>query len=612
MINGIYIAIIAQVFLGISIVIDKYILHAKEGRKPISYVFWIGVLNIFGGFLLLYKFQAPSLMLVSLSALAGLIFLLALLFYYKAIYAGAVSESAPVIGGLAPIATYYLESLIGFSEIDLVQKVAFGILVFSGFLFLSAEKMNFKKVLPWAILASIFTAFAVVLEKLVFSETNFSTGFGMMKLFTFLSALGLLLIPKVKAQIFSDSKDTSTKHGVQYFANRILAASGSFLIFYAISVENRPALIEAVAGLRYAVIFVFAYILYKYNHKHLKDKFAGWAFTIKIIATLLIITGLGILSIQHYYLAKPFPAKEHTSWGVTFSTKMAENFSLDSKIALKEIVDELRPEVVRIATYWDEIQLSPTEYDFSKVDWQMDMLRDSHVPTILAYGRKTPRWPECHVPTWLKDKPTEEINTELVKYVAIVTERYKDYSNLKYLQVENEPFLIFGVCPPPDANLVDRELEAVRQVGSGHLMLGTDGGEFGDWYRIAKRTDVFGTTLYRKVNTDLFGRITYPIVPEFYPLKADIVRFLTGKPDQKFIVVELGLEPWTKKQIYEISVEEQVALFPLEEFKENIEYARQTKFTEFYLWGVEWWYWLKTTKNFPDYWDIAKGVMDRQ
>ena len=74
-------------------------------------------------------------------------------------------------------------------------------------------------------------------------------------------------------------------------------------------------------------------------------------------------------------------------------------------------------------------------------------------------------------------------------------------------------------------------------------------------------------------------------------------------------MAELGLEPWTKKQIYEISVAEQVALFSPEEFKGNIEYARQTKFDEFYLWGVEWWYWLKTTKNFTDYWDIAKTAM---
>ena len=70
--NGIFIAIVAQVFLGISIVIDKYILHSKEGRRPISYVFWIGILNIFGAAFLLYKFQMPSLMLVGLSALAGL------------------------------------------------------------------------------------------------------------------------------------------------------------------------------------------------------------------------------------------------------------------------------------------------------------------------------------------------------------------------------------------------------------------------------------------------------------------------------------------------------------------------------------------------------------
>lgn len=609
--NGIFIAILAQVFLGISIVVDKYILHSKEGRKPISYVFWIGVLNVFGGLLLFYNFQTPSLMLVGLSALAGFAFLLAILFYYRAIYEGAVSEAAPVIGGLAPVAAYYLESLIGFSEINIAEKLAFGILVFSGFLFLASQKVNFKKVLPWAILASIFTAFALVLEKIVFSETNFSTGFGMMKLFSFVAALLLLLIPKVKKQIFSDSKGTSKKHGIQYFGNRILAAAGSFLIFYSISVESRPAIVEAMSGLRYAIIFVLAYILWKRGYKELKDKFTGWTFVLKIVATIFIVVGLGILAVQRYYVSSPYPEAGKTYWGVTFSTKMSESFGLDSQTALRTIVDDLKPRVIRIATYWDEIHKAENEYDFSKVDWQMDMLREANVQTILAYGQKTPRWPECHIPGWLKSKPIEEKNIELINFVEAVTKRYKDYPNLKYLQVENEPFLLFGECPPPDAVLVEKEIEAVKQIDSIHPILGTDGGEFGDWYRIAKRVDIFGTTLYRKVNTDLFGRITYPFTPEFYPLKEDIVKFFTGKPEQKFIVAELGLEPWTKKQIYEISVDEQVALLSPQEFEANIEYARQTKFDEFYLWGVEWWYWLKTTKNFPLYWDIAKSTINK-
>jgi uncharacterized membrane protein len=608
MTNGIFIAIIAQVFLGISIVVDKYILHSKEGRKPISYVFWIGVLNVFGVAFLFYKFQTPSLLLVGLSALAGFTFLLALLFYYRAIYEGAVSEAAPVIGGLAPIATYYLENLLGFTDINIAEKLAFGILVFSGFLFLASQKVNFKKVLPWAVLASIFTALATILEKMVFSETTFGTGFGLMKLFSFVSAALILLIPKFREQIISDSRGTSSRHGMQYFANRILAAVGSFLIFYSISLENRPALIEAVAGLRYAIIFILAYLLWKLDYKELKDKFSGWTFVLKIVATIFIVVGLGILALQRYYSLTPYP-EQKASWGVTFSTKMAESFGLDPKKTLEEIVSGLRPQTVRIATYWDEIQKSESEYDFSKVDWQMNMLRDSSATAILAYGQKTPRWPECHIPAWLKSRPIEEKNAELLKYVAIMTERYKDYSNLKYLQVENEPFLIFGECPPPDANLLEKEIAAVKTIDKIHPILGTDGGEFGDWYRIAKRADIFGTTLYRKVNTDLFGRITYPLTPEFYPLKADLVKLFTRKPEQKFIVAELGLEPWTKKQIYEISVDEQVELLPLQEFEGNIEYAKQTKFDEFYMWGVEWWYWLKTTKNFPHYWDIAKKII---
>ena len=44
-----------------------------------------------------------------------------------------------------------------------------------------------------------------------------------------------------------------------------------------------------------------------------------------------------------------------------------------------------------------------------------------------------------------------------------------------------------------------------------------------------------------------------------------------------------------------------------EKFNENIEYAKKTGFDEMYLWGVEWWYWMKQ-KGDNSYWNRVKEL----
>jgi hypothetical protein len=45
----------------------------------------------------------------------------------------------------------------------------------------------------------------------------------------------------------------------------------------------------------------------------------------------------------------------------------------------------------------------------------------------------------------------------------------------------------------------------------------------------------------------------------------------------------------------------------LKQLKENIEFASRSGHREIYLWGVEWWYYLKE-KNQPEFWNEAKSL----
>ena len=70
--------------------------------------------------------------------------------------------------------------------------------------------------------------------------------------------------------------------------------------------------------------------------------------------------------------------------------------------------------------------------------------------------------------------------------------------------------------------------------------------------------------------------------------------------------VELQAEPWGPKLLYDISLEEQEKTMNAEQFKKNIEYAKKTGFDYHYLWGAEWWYWMKEKQGDPSIWNEAK------
>lgn len=605
--SGILVAIAAQIFIGASLVFDKVLLKNRPTAATLTYVFWIGILEGTAIFLAPFGFNFPPLPVILLALGVGVVYLAALFFYYLALKFGEASQSLAIVGGFAPIATLFFSNLIMNARLNIAQEVALGFLVVGGFILFFSEKVNFRKILPWVLLSSTCFGLANNLEKEVFNQTNFISGFVSLKVSVLLVTLALLLIPKWREHIVFHAKIAAAKHKLLYFGNRALAGIGSILVFYAISLAH-PALVDGIGGLRFVVIFFLALCLTKFKPSWLKERFDARSVALKAVATFVVAAGLLGLGLQSYYQGQPLPPAQSVVWGVTFSPLMSKNLGLDWRANYAAIITDLKPRSLRLISYWNSVEPNPHQFDFVDLDWQMNLARDENISVILVIGQKTPRWPECHFPAWLDYTDTQVREVSLLEYETAVVNRYKNYPNFLYWQVENEPFLLFGECPSPDAGLLEREIALVKSLDRKHQILLTDGGEFGDWYRAAVRADVFGTTLYRKVYNRVFGEITYPLTPEFYPLKETVVKRLAGKPDEKFIVIELGLEPWTKKQIYEIPPEEQLLLFNINDFKDTVIYAREARFDVYYLWGAEWWYAMKTKYNHPEFWDFAKNL----
>ncbi|OGI25039.1 MAG: hypothetical protein A3J76_02285 [Candidatus Moranbacteria bacterium RBG_13_45_13] len=329
----------------------------------------------------------------------------------------------------------------------------------------------------------------------------------------------------------------------------------------------------------------------------------------KIFLVVALVAIAGFL----YLIRKPTGLVDNADsikWGVAFSKPFAAEMGLDWREAYLATVDDLKVKRIRLPIYWQDVEPEPEKYIFDDYDWMIEEARKRDVELILVIGRKLPRWPECHAPFWA-DKLTEQEKQE--KILAVMQkeiERYKDITNLYLWQVDNEPFLPFGKCTTTDKGFLDREVGAVRNADPNHKIMVTDSGELSIWVRAAKRADVFGTTMYRIIHKNPIGYFKYPLPPKFFWLKANITHlFFPGKP---IVVSELQAEPWGPKLIYDLTLEEQEKSMSLAQFHENIEYAEKVGFPEYYLWGAEWWYWLKIKHNRPEFWEAAKVIFEEK
>jgi len=300
-------------------------------------------------------------------------------------------------------------------------------------------------------------------------------------------------------------------------------------------------------------------------------------------------------------------------FGVTFSHKYAsQTLGLDWPEVYWAIITELGVKKLRLVAHWDEIEAGDNEYNFNDLDWMIDEAGKIGIEVILAVGRRTPRWPECHDPLWIKDLTKQDQDLALLNMLERSIKHFKKYDNITAWQVENEPFLkIFGKCPKPDIELIKKEIKLVKSLDTRPILI-TDSGELSNWQTAASLADIFGTTMYKTVWNKFFGVWRYPLPPVFYYLKAK--RINKQYDLRKIIVSELQAEPWfpVDQDITYVSLYDQFNSFSLKDFENNLEYVKAAGFGESYLWGVEWWYWLAKVKDRPEFWRQAITIWQKE
>ncbi|KKQ21854.1 hypothetical protein A2999_02465 [Candidatus Wolfebacteria bacterium RIFCSPLOWO2_01_FULL_38_11] len=606
--NWLYLALLSNFIFAIVFGLDKILV--KRAFSPLAYALVVGGLEGMAVILIPFvDFILPQKLIIAAAILSGLFFISGLYFYFKALVKYEASWVAPLLFGVfVPIITFIFEKIFLGENFLFTHIIALFLFVIGGIILSFSRGHKFSVVLL-LFFAAVFISLDFILLKIVFINTNFWSGYILSRLGGFFAAGIILLLflrknPSHKFDVIPIKKFNFEITGVLLALKEVLAFVGNLILLFTLSLAS-PTLINGLGGVRYAFLFVFAVILAGKWPRLMDEKMSFWLVIRKIIAIIFIIFGVLILLIQ--------PAKTPGAkiWGVDFSSLYTRQLGLDSREVLPAILNDLKVKDFRLNAHWSEIEKAEGHYDFSELDFQVNEIEKAGGKIILSVGKRLPRWPECHEPEWIKKEKEEMKNEKLLKYIEKVVNRYKNNESIWAWQVENEPFLWgFGECPRTDDEFLEKEILLVKSLdpppGRRQIII-TDSGELGLWHRAYRRADIFGTTMYRVVYLELFDRyVKYPISPEYFKIKAVIMENLFGK--KQIINSELQAEPWLRKRPPDVPLEEQLKVFDINQFKENMEYARSVGFEKNYLWGVEWIYWMKEKQNHPEFWEEARKL----
>ncbi|HTL39538.1 MAG TPA: beta-galactosidase [Methylomirabilota bacterium] len=303
-----------------------------------------------------------------------------------------------------------------------------------------------------------------------------------------------------------------------------------------------------------------------------------------------------------------FQPSQTTVWGINFSQIRARELGLNARELFLDMLTDLKPKEIRMAAYWTEIEPQENVYNFTELDDLLKQAEIYHTDVILAVGNKLPRWPECYKPDWAKQLDPAQEQTAQLSMVKTVVEHYKNFPAITVWQVENEGLFGFGLdCPKIDKDLFRQEISLVKSLDTRPVLV-TDSGEIGRWLPTASLgADWFGSTMYRVVENNLTGYIKYPLPYFFFRIKAGIIN--TFARPQKIIGVELQAEPWLSGSVQGTDLDTQKAMMNPKIFQQNVAFAQKVGFSENYLWGVEWWYWMAKKQNDWGMWQSVKDLL---
>lgn len=346
------------------------------------------------------------------------------------------------------------------------------------------------------------------------------------------------------------------------------------------------------------------FAVYRFALRWIKGGF--WRRLAAGMVALVLLAICFMYGIAQWYMHKY--ADVPIEYGATFIPDYARHFDLDPKETMTAMVDDLGVKRLRLVSYWKNHEPEQGQYNFDELDWQFRMAEERGVKVSLAIGLRQPRWPECHMPQWAEKLPKDVWAAKLKDYMRVVIQRYKDSPALESYQLENEYFLkVFGICPDHSRDRLIDEFNLVKSLDPHHTLvvsmsnnaIGTPLGE--------PTPDMWAVSVYKRVwDKDVTKRyLEYPIPAWYYGFRAGFTELSRGRNS---FIHELQAESWTPGNLgsKHTPLEEQYKSMSATRLHHRMEYGRATGMKKIDLWGVEWWYYIKSKWNDDSIWQAAK------
>lgn len=302
-------------------VADKFLL-SKKIHSSISYAFFVGVWSIFNFLILPLDFWVPTFRELSLDLLAGFIFLVTLVVWYKALHQSEATRVVPVVGALIPIFSFTLSYIFFGESFSERQFLAFVILIVGGILvsvkktkiyvygeiskkfkaifgdifgLVHAEYRPTRRLITNSVASALLFAMYYVLMKYIYMQQPFIGAFVWSRLGTFVGVLLMLFVVDWRRKIFEGQKGQKSPKNMLFFLSvRLFAAAAFILLNWAISLGN-VAMINALQGVQFLFLILLVLLLSKKFPNILEEEMGGGVMFQKIMGVILVSLGLYVL-----------------------------------------------------------------------------------------------------------------------------------------------------------------------------------------------------------------------------------------------------------------------------------------------------------------------------
>jgi glycosyl hydrolase family 42 (putative beta-galactosidase) len=333
----------------------------------------------------------------------------------------------------------------------------------------------------------------------------------------------------------------------------------------------------------------------------------------------------------------PIGRRGPTMLGISFRPRQVEAFGLDGKSTLAALL-AYPFDLVRLAAYWNRIELRSGEYDTSELDWQLEAAERAGKHVILSVGPiKNFGYPEFFVPGHQLDHPLREgrlvrstthaaLLSGARRIIRYVVERYRSRTSVVAWQLEHEAVDPLGVEHSwrLGVDLVQSELDALRAADPSRpvMMNGflptSSVVRLSQWWRTrdqgdslavaARLADIVGIDYYPRHALVRLGPRTLYLDGADLPWQRTLTKAFLGrvrKQRKRVMVSEGQAEPWEAMTVPPNP--QQRALFScrpenaIRNYNAAMEWSDPTNPMYAYLfWGAEYWI-LRDRSGDPSY-----------